>query len=168
MHATLPQPPLFDLAQVQTLHVDESWVGLGSILPHAEFRFTVDDGLTGAVVYSNAMNCTSLAPIPLRIGKRATRNLLSALAGVHLQSGPYQPYQDTTDDYPSTEFTLLGKNLTVVIRTESQGEHRVPWAVSLDGVEYVTYEEHASHAWLKVNRYLARKEQRQFLSAQAK
>lgn len=104
--------------------MDVAWKWSGYARPaHAarEFHLTI----AGTVVKGSS---ASLADF-----KEAMR----ILARVPLVPGPYKPFWNHSDDYPSVQIVVTGESGTVRFHTKSQGAGHAPWAVDIAGTTLV-------------------------------
>jgi hypothetical protein len=81
---------------------------------------------------------------------------LRLLAHAPVLSGPYMPSVDHTDDYPHLSMTIGAGQDAIVFFSDSQGPRRVPWAVQIEGKEYVVPSDAPARALDLVRAYLPR------------
>ena len=81
---------------------------------------------------------------------------LAMLADAPVVDGPYRPRIDHSDDYPHLSMTIGTGGDRVVFLSESQGADHVPWAVQIEGREYVIPSDAPARALDVVRAYLSR------------
>lgn len=150
--------PLIDSGMVISVAIVDSWTGL-SLLAPIESQYNLNagaDGLDGTAHFSVAgytdpITATVAISIPLADWQEA----LTALAGTPLESGPYLPVFSHTDDYPSVAFVIATSDQELRFESQSQGRNYVPWKVTVNGREYVTFGDSPARALQVLKPYLA-------------
>ncbi|MBE2234040.1 MAG: hypothetical protein IAE85_11145 [Anaerolinea sp.] len=147
-----------DSGKVISVSIVDSWTGLSPLAPiEAHYSLDADaDGLTGMAHFSVAgytAPITATAAISLPLG--AWQEALAVLAGTPLEPGPYLPLFTHTDDYPTVALVIATADQVVRFESQSQGQDHVPWRVTVDGQEHVTYTDSPARALQVLKPYLA-------------
>ena len=100
-------PTSIELSSIQSIRILNNWTGLSQVAPiSSDYRLTMqNDGWAGEATFSITPNkLKESANITIPTDK--VEAFLDALEGVQLLPGPYEPYYQWTDDYPSILISL--------------------------------------------------------------
>lgn len=163
--AVRPQTKLGDLVDVsraRTLLIQDVWTGYSDVAPIAavyQLRRSPSGGLIGEGVLSTAIAKPKRVPVSMK--SATAKAFLDALVRSPLMPGPYEPYQDHTDDYPKIEIFVqvppadIGdRGGTALLYTGSQGEYYAPWAAFVGGKAYVVEGDEVGRALQALDRPL--------------
>jgi len=130
--------PSITLSNVQTLQIKNHWMGLSQYAPiQADYDLILSEGsLTGEAIFSLA-NGSVTQTTSIEIPAEKVQAFITMLETARLETGPYEPYQVWTDDYPYISFLLETDQGEIEIFTSSQGESHTPWGAQIGDIEYV-------------------------------
>jgi len=136
---------LLDVRRARFVVIHDSWVGYSHHSPVAasyELKRSRRGGLVGSGSLSTSVVGERL--VDVRIAAGIAVQFLEMVADARVQVGPYQPFQDHTDDYPHIELalhvgvTMVGSPSGIaLLYTESQGTFHAPWGLFVGGQMFV-------------------------------
>lgn len=156
---------LLNLDEARLVVIHDVWSGYNPASPIAavyDLRRTPSKGFRGEGRFSTSLAEPRTVSISM---KSATATaFLEALMSARLSPGPYVPFEDHTDDYPTVEIAIhvgaggrRGSGIAM-LHTTSQGEHNAPWAVFVGGTVHVAKGDEIGRALGALNRTLKRAE----------
>ena len=158
--------PLFDAAATTQVLFNLNWTGYSPLAPIVnQSALTLTNGTyegmahLEAAGYRDGISDTVAISVPASV----MTPFLTALASTPVVSEPYRPYFSHTDDYPSLEIRVQTGGHTIVFSTTSQGPTHIPWAITVDGQQYVSYSDDIAIALAEVQPFLARDAQEKLL-----
>jgi hypothetical protein len=155
---------VFDVRRSRSVLIHDTWVGYTDHSPTAsvyELRRGARGGLAGQGRLSTSIVGERL--VDVAIGLAATQTFLNTVARAPIVSGPYEPMQDHTDDYPHIELAfhvdvrgILDGSGIAVLFTESQGKFHSPWGACIGGQLYTLPSNHVGRALAAIRAPLKR------------
>ncbi|HEX8905735.1 MAG TPA: hypothetical protein VF771_12870, partial [Longimicrobiaceae bacterium] len=145
----------------RTIEIVDYWEGLEPQGPieavyHLE-RQGESHTFSGTGTLTQARRRTS-GPLPVTIPDSAVEAFLRALAAAPRAPGEYVPRIEHTDDYPHLTIRLRSDTSVVEFYSESQGQERRPWRVTVGGRRYVSDSAAPAQAMRHIQPYLRRAE----------
>lgn len=152
-----------DLGDVQSVTIEQSWVGLAPMYA-STYTLTEKDGAwIGSVVFMYGFDETVTQEEDINIPAEAVARFIRIMETAPAYEGEYDPYFDHTDDYPYIGFTFGTDAGAVEVFSGSQGEFAVPWGARIDGVEYTIDSDIPARALDEIAPYLKYEERQAFL-----
>ena len=165
-HNSIMQFPLFNTSHIIGFNINEYWGGYSFLSPSkAEFKIANKDGrFSGEANYSlsNQLTDTTYSVFTsITIPRQKAHSFLELLTQIPLINEIYQPLSTHTDDYPENEIVLLFEETVIKFYSNSQGQAHIPWRVTIDGKEYITYSENVMLAIELIEPFMARNIQKE-------
>lgn len=151
--------PGVDSSAVISVSIVDSWTGLSPLAPvESNYKLNAgEDGLMGTAFFSVAgygdpITATTAISLPLAAWQEA----LEVLGSTSLETIPYLPVFSFTDYYPSVLLVIKTRDQEYRFESKSQGQGYVPWKVTVDDQEYVTFSDNPTRALQILQPYLAK------------
>lgn len=128
-----------DLDAARLVVIHDVWSGMNDDAPFAssfELRRDEPGALVGTVRVFRRGRFDRTQEIMLNAS--AATKFLRRLADAPLRPGPYTPFMDHTDDFPSIEIAVhvgpeARANGLVLLHSSSQGDFHAPWSIAIRG-----------------------------------
>jgi hypothetical protein len=152
-----------DLSGVQSVTIEDSWVGLAPMYASTYTLSDEDGAWVGSVLFMYGNDESVTQEETISIPADAVQRFIDTLETAPAYEGDYEPLFTHTDDYPSITFTFQTSDGIVEVYSRSQGEFAVPWAATLDGKTYIIDSDIPARALEEIAPYLKYEEREAFL-----
>lgn len=126
---------LESLPRARELHIRDDWNGLSDLAP-VEHRYDLRRTAEGFRMRVSCRAADNEVRRPaVEVSAARLRRLLTRLATVEVEPGPYRARRRHTDDYPDLELEAHTPAGIVRFESRSQGQHHTPWGVRVDDEE---------------------------------
>jgi hypothetical protein len=152
-----------DLGGVQSITIEDSWVGLAPMYA-STYTLTDEDGAwVGSALFMYGFDDSVTQEESISIPAEAVQRFIDVMETAPAYEGDYEPLITHTDDYPSIRFTFETDHGTVEVYSSSQGEFAVPWGATADGTTYVIDSDIPARALEEIAPFLKYEEREAFL-----
>lgn len=160
-------PPI-DSSTVQTIHIYDFWSGYSPASPvSAVFHLEpAADCFAGTAEFSVGVRSGSVITrsVPITVPLAAIDEFLALLESTPLEEGEYKPSILHTDSYPTMSIAVQARAGHLRFYSESQGDKRTPWQVTVPGAGVlVTHAGAPADALSVLEPYLAREAQEELI-----
>ncbi|MBT5529000.1 MAG: energy transducer TonB [Candidatus Scalindua sp.] len=159
-HNSIMQFPLFDTSKIIGFHINEYYNNYTDLLAvNAEYQIVKENNeFTGEVKFneSSQHNDTTIF-----VPKQNVQIFLKVLSQTPLINEIYQPLINHEHDYPENEIGLLFEDTVIKFYSNSQGQIHIPWRVTIDSKEYITYSENVMQAIVYIRSFMVHNNQKE-------
>lgn len=140
----IPISASLDTSAVQSIVVDDSWMGLSLVAPIvARYELhRADMGFVGQAKFSVGAELPNKPPSKateqLAVPQDVISRFLDQIATTPVTGGKYEPKFTHTDDYPSVNIELRTDTGFVALYSASQSKDFSPWKITNDKTECIS------------------------------
>jgi len=124
-----------DVRDTRLVVIHDTWSGLSPSAPIAalyDLRRDPRGALLGEGRLSTAV--AGERTVDVAISPSSAKRFLDTIARAECKTGPYEPLEDHTDDYPYIEVAMAcGSGGLALLFTKSQGKYHAPWGACIGG-----------------------------------
>ena len=134
---------ILQVSEIRSIQLEDDWNGLSPLSPiTAHYSLQPDaTGFSGQANFSVGGNWDIKSAVTetqtIQIPAKNVQAFLDKLAASSYTEGEYHPSTAWTDDYPSLNITIVLQTGSISFYSSSQGENRIPWAMSYGGKTYI-------------------------------